>query len=624
MCGIGGYLGDPKRPRPLDETPLTLRHRGPDAQGTARFQTKAGTSGFLAAARLSILDPSSSADQPMISRDGTLRLVYNGEIYNHRELRRELEARGAQFRSHSDTEVILEGHRLYGPALWSRLRGMFALALWNSVDESLWLVRDEMGIKPLYYVADRERLVFASELRALLASGAARRQIDPVGLTGFLTFGSVPEPQTILDGVKVLPPGHAMQVRARSGVVTASPPTPYVTRSFVDLSSENASSEQAERFGHVLTSTVAAHLQSDVPVGLLLSGGVDSTAIAMVLREATKQAGATQPLTSFTLAAAGGSLDEDARAAAETARLLELPHAICQVDADDALAAAPRFLAALDQPSVDGFNTFLICERVRAAGCKLLLSGLGGDELFLGYGHHRLFAAAFSALRPAARFLHRESQLSATLYRRLRGLFPPIVVRALLHPDLSLQNSVLPSEEIAFAASLPGRHEGLLRVREHERRSYLVNTLLRDGDVMSMAHGVELRVPLCDADLWRHVSSLGSAGLLPHKQLLVDAVAARASNSAAAQRMRVVAQTPKRGFVLPLSDWLAGPLRSTLRGRFGDPTLAAAAGLDGKSLVRLLRVYDHAASPLRRRLTYRLWALFVLLSFARQHDLRRA
>lgn len=624
MCGIGGYLGDPKSPRPLDETPLTLRHRGPDAQGTARFRTHGGTPGFLAAARLSILDPSPSADQPMMSLDGTLRLVYNGEIYNHGELRRELEAGGAQFRSHSDTEVILEGYRLHGPSLWARLRGMFALALWSSAEDLLWLVRDEMGIKPLYYVADRERFVFASELRALLASGAARRQIDPAGLSGFLTFGSVPEPQTILDGVKVLPPGHALRVRAASGAVTASPPTAYATRSFAAVPTEITSPEHAEHLGRLLISTVASHLQSDVPVGLLLSGGVDSTAIAMLLRAANKQAGGAQPLTAYTLAAAGGSLDEDASAAAETSRLLELPHVICQVGAADALAAAPRFLAALDQPSVDGFNTFLICEQVRAAGCKLLLGGLGGDELFLGYGHHRLFAAAFSALRPAARLLRRQSQLSATLYRRLRGLFPPIAVRALLHPDLSPQKVILPSEEIDFDPSLPGREQGLLRVREHERRNYLVNTLLRDGDVMSMAHGVELRVPLCDADLWRHVIGLGSAGLLPRKQLLVDAVTSVTPDAAGAARLRAVAQTPKRGFVLPLSDWLAGPLGATLRDRFTDPLLAAAAGLDGKSLVRLLRVYDRAASPLRRRLTYRVWALFVLLSFVEQHGLRRA
>lgn len=624
MCGIGGYLGDPKSPRPLDEAPLTLRHRGPDAQGAARFQTRTGTPGYLAAARLSILDPSPSGNQPMASRDGTLRLVYNGEIYNHAELRRELVARGAQFRSHSDTEVILEGYRLHGSSLWPRLRGMFALALWDGTEDTLWLVRDEMGIKPLYYVADRERLVFASELRALLASGAARRQIDTAGLTSFLTFGSVPEPRTILDGVKVLPPGHVMRVQANAGVVTASPPSSYVARSFTTTSTENVPSKSAAQLGQLLTSTVASHLQSDVPVGLLLSGGVDSTAIAMVLAEATKQAGARQPLTAFTLSSDGSSLDEDARAAAETARLLELPHTICPVSAKEALAAAPRFLAALDQPSVDGFNTFLVCEQVRAAGCKLLLGGLGGDELFLGYGHHRLFAATFAALRPAARLLHRESQLSASLYRRLRSLFPPIAVRALLHPDLSPQIPIFPSEDIDFERSLPGLQEGLLRVREHERRGYLVNTLLRDGDVMSMAHGVELRVPLCDADLWRHVIDLGPAGLLPRKQLLVDAIASCAPNSAAAQRMRVVAQTPKRGFVLPLSDWLAGPLGATLRTRFTDSSLAAAAGLDGKSLVRLLRVYDRAASPLRRRLTYRVWALFVLLSFVEQHGLRRA
>lgn len=639
MCGIGGYLGDPQQPYPLLPGALTLRHRGPDAQASVHFRSVGGVPGYLAAARLAILDPSSAGAQPMASSDGTLLLVHNGEIYNHRELRVEFAALGAGFRSVSDTEVILAGYQHLGAALWRRLRGMFALALWDGTRQLLWLVRDAMGIKPLYYAGAEKRLVFASEVRALVAAQAVPGLLERQALTGYLSWGSVPEPATLIAGIKMLPPGHSLCLRATApGRLDAPAPERFAPPIFA-ISSDPRSGPRAQlgaalsrggiasRLGATLHEAVRLHLESDVQVGLLLSGGVDSTALAALIPQAAQAARLTQPFTAFTLGTgAEGALDDETVAAAETARLLGLRHQVCMISAEDALAAAPRFLAALDQPSVDGFNTFLICERVRAADHKLVLSGLGGDELFLGYGLHRSFAALWAVAAAPARALGRERWLGPAIYRQLRGLWPPSAVRALLRPDLRTLVDAAAVAAADLMAETVERglastwHHGLQLVRALEQQNYLLHTLLRDGDVMSMAHGVELRVPLCDRDLWSEVASLGPAGLVPRKRLLVEAVAAIAPLSAT--RLEQLSRAAKRGFVLPLSTWLAGPLGSSLAARFTDPELAAAAGLHPRALSRLLAIYQRAAGPLRSRLTYRMWALYVLLSYVEQHGLR--
>lgn len=752
MCGIGGYLGDPARPRPLRPQALLLDHRGPDDQGTVRFAAADGTPGLFAFTRLSILDLSPLGAQPMSSEEGACTLVYNGEVYNHAALRAELVAAGELFRSRSDTEVVLRAYRAWGAPALSRLRGMFALALWDAYRQELVLARDELGIKPLYYCFTDGRLAFASEVRALLAAGAAAPRLDPRAVHGLLSTGAILEPLTILRDVVALPPGHLLRVPVVRGRLAApilerigpSPRLPhFLLAADGAAASASASAERslcssgrrssaqlaakAQQLAPHLRDTVAAHLVADVPVALLLSGGVDSTAVAALARAAAPAA----QLGSFTLSYGDDDPHSEGAAARATAAALGLVHHDCHLSADAALAALPRFLAAQDQPSIDGFNTYLICQQVRAAGYKVALSGLGGDELFLGYKLHHGFAAAWllGDLVPgpaaelaaavaglaqalsgpgsppagdaapgsavAARLAKAGSVLAAAalppaaravaLYSRLRALWSPAEVAALLAPELGgaagREAAAFPSGDYRaalLAAALgtggpaqtggapegpatvldaaatelqaalqalglgPGRlgagaaaggaggHpaaasaslrgltcrslQGRLSLSYHlvmqlERQSYLRNTLLRDADTLSMAHGVELRVPLCDADLWQRVSDLGPEPALRSKKLLVAAVNHPLVTAAARQR--------KRGFTLPLPRFLQGALRPTVSACFADPELVRRAGLTAAAA----QAWSHYLAHPSERMTYRLWSLFTLLAYVQRHGL---
>lgn len=751
MCGLGGYLGEPTRPRPLRAEALTLHHRGPDDQQALRFAAADGTPGLLAFARLSILDLSPRGAQPMQSDDGAHTLIYNGEIYNHATLRAELVATGVKFRSRSDTEVVLRAYGALGVRAFARLRGMFALALWDASRQELLLARDPLGIKPLYYCFDGERLVFASEVRALLAAGAVPPRLEPRAVQGFLGSGAIPEPLTILRDVAALPPGHLLRVavghrrvgaptlerfpspspspRAVSAPTLESFPSPLPRATAPAASpacrsgSSRALRDKAGQLAPLLRETVGLHLVADVPVALLLSGGVDSTAVAALARAAAPAA----QLGSFTLTYGAADPHSEGAAAQRTAEALQLVHHDCHLTAAAALAALPQFLAAQDQPSIDGFNTYLISEQVRAAGYKVALSGLGGDELFLGYRLHHLFAAAWllgdklpgTAGRLAAvaeqlarvlspppacahpspagrcsgrphrcaglwareptsppsqrgagrRFVHHllggaataaarlskaaavlaaaaspPEERAAALYSRLRSLWSPAEVADLMAPSRAAVSTEepqpteldgegraapsfglrsawvpLPTEPGADAESR-GRppHDRSLRtqlrgayqlVMQLERRSYLRNTLLRDADVLSMAHGVELRVPLCDAELWRAVEELGPEPTRHAKELLVAAVGEPLCTAAAARR--------KRGFTLPLHRFLTGALQPLVSAHFADAALIRRAGLSAAAT----RAWTEYTQTPTERMTYRVWSLFTLLAYVKRHGL---
>ncbi len=633
MCGIGGYLGRPASGRDLDGAALlqALHHRGPDAQGQRSFVTRGGLPGQLLATRLAILDLSAAAHQPMPSQDGRLLLAYNGEIYNHAELRSELQQRGATFGSHSDTEVILVGYAHFGDRLWPRLRGMFALALWDAADEELRLVRDPLGQKPLYYTSDGAAelagLCFASEVRSLLAAGAAQPQLAPQALLGYLTWGSVPEPQSLVAGVRALPPGQLLRVQVRGDRLRLLPPTSFIARERHAPPEVSSRPAAIQTLREALADTVRGHLQADVPVGLLLSGGIDSTSVAAWARAVAPE----QPLWAFTLSTDAPGMTAELAQARATAQALRLRHEVLSLSLAQAAQAVPRWLAALDQPSLDGFNTFLICDQVRAAGCKVVLSGAGGDELFFGYRLHRRFAAAWAAYAHLPARLRQalpKDRYADWLYERLRRLFPPIIRRLLLRTDIYDSEHSLPPAELApsapdldsppTAASSSAFVAGLARVQACERRRYLCHTLLRDGDVLSMAHGVELRLPLCDPWLWRVVSALAPWSYADHKALLVAAAPPKDP------RVQAVAAQPKRGFELPLDDWLRGPLSGPLQALLLNGDQVAAAGLQPRA-VRGLWQLHRAAMPtplaVRRRLAHRIWALYVWLAYVQRHAL---
>jgi asparagine synthase (glutamine-hydrolysing) len=566
MCGINGILRLRPDSPPLDRGELrrtrdSMARRGPD--GTGEWVSPAGLCA-LGHRRLAILDLSPAGAQPMGSPDERYWIVLNGEIYNFRELRRPLERDGVAFRSQSDTELLLHLYAREGAAMLPRLRGMFALAIWDERERRLLLARDTFGIKPLYYSATADTLRFASQVKALAASGAVDAEVDPAGLVGFLLWGSVPEPHTIRRAVRCLPAGHFLVVE--DGRLPPSRPlgcAPEV--------------EPGGSLGDALADSVRAHLVSDVPVAVFLSAGLDSSLIAALASRISPE-----PLASFTLSfdvLAGSPLDE-APLAAETARRLGLRHVERRIGKRDFEELWPQALAAMDQPSIDGFNVFLVSRAAHQAGIKVALTGLGGDELFGSYPSFRQvprlarwtraaaavpgLPAAWSRLaagaireHPKLRGLLRHGATLAGSYFLRRGLFLPEELPALLGPDLA-GAGLARYDPIADAA----RHIGgaatgngdrpsdpWLAVQRMETAQYMRNQLLRDADWASMAHSLELRVPLVDPWL---AAAVAAARFQPGGSHVKAAVV----RDAAPELPPAVLQRAKTGFYVPMGEWL--------------------------------------------------------------------
>jgi asparagine synthase (glutamine-hydrolysing) len=563
VCGINGILALDPRGSPVDRQELLstrdrMEHRGPDGAGA--WVSADGRIG-LAHRRLAIIDLSESGAQPMASADGRLQLTFNGEIYNYRELRAELAAQGVSFRSHSDTEVILALYAREGRRMLGRLRGMFGLALWDGAEGTLLLARDPYGIKPLYYGVRDARLRFASQVKALVHGGALGGVFDPAGIAGFLLWGSVPEPFTLYRDVHALPAGHALVVR--DGVVGR--PEPYY-RFEAEASAGGPPAVEA------LESTVRAHLVSDVPVALFLSAGLDSSLIAALAARVVPE-----PLTTLTLrfeAFAGTPLDE-APLAAEIARSLGTRHVERLVRREDFLDLWPAALAAMDQPSIDGFNSFVVSRAAREEGCKVVLSGLGGDEMFGGYDSFRNVprwwrwsrrlgavpglapvwrrVAALSTDRPKlAGVIDHGASLAGAYFLR-RALYLPREVARLLDPGIA-REGLAAYDPIEDASKFLGDRARDARgaweaVHVMESTQFMRNQLLRDADWASMAHSLETRVPLVDVFLRQ---ALAARGFEPARSGGKVAVV----RQAAPELPAAVWNRPKSGFSIPVMEWL--------------------------------------------------------------------
>lgn len=586
MCGIGGILARDEATvrQSLPSLVTALQHRGPDDSGQDHVRLGDRFLG-LGHTRLAILDLSPAGHQPMVHPVSGDRLIYNGEIYNFAILKAELERGGARFMGHGDSEVLLHALVEWGPACLPRLHGMFAFAFHDVSEQRLLLARDSIGIKPLYLaqLADGG-LVFASEVRAILATGLVSRRIDARGVAGLLAYGAVQQPSTIFRAVEELAPGHVLTVTGEDRATRRRPDRfwrpPFVRRD-VGLP------EAIEAVRQSVNDAVEAHLVSDVPLGVFLSSGLDSTIVAGVAARHTAR------LRSFTVGFAEDPDLSELSLASETAELFGLDHTRIDVTARDAEASMAAWLASLDLPSVDGFNVFLISQVVRAAGIKVALSGQGGDELFGGYPSFadvprlsRWFRAARIVPRrlrqalTAAALIRRPAAIRAkaidiagsdggllSLYLRRRRMMSSRQLRALglTAGALGLTDDFMLAESVAD--DLRDDTDPIAAISRMETKFYLGNMLLRDGDANGMRHALEIRVPLLDQRLIDLAMSLPGHIRLPHgsadKYLLRRAFPELLRPALRAQK--------KRGFVLPIARWMRGPLRELC-----DVGLAAA------------------------------------------------
>jgi asparagine synthase (glutamine-hydrolysing) len=622
-----------------------MSHRGPDDEGFLVNDSRA--SGLaLGMRRLSIIDLQTGR-QPLWNESRDVAAILNGEIYNYRDLREQLKLFGHRFSTQSDTEILVHAWEEWGEECLAELRGMFAFAIVDfrkhyTSGPVLFLARDPLGIKPLYYTQQREGFAFASEVRALLASGMAPKQLSQDAVTSYLLFGSVSEPVTLLEGVFSLPPGHRMviYVPERRRVPRAHPwwdprrsPAARDPRKPQDLDSAS------RQLRPLLEDAVRAHLIADVPIGLFLSSGFDSGAIAALA--AREHPG----IQSFTLAFPGTAYDESAltRVVAERSGT---KHTEVPLDGSAVPSRLEEALASLDQPTMDAINTYFVSWAARQVGLKVALSGLGGDELFAGYSTFS-DVPSLASLASLATLVPKPFRLaSASILRSLlqlwrtpdaagkaisawknprilphayffsRALFPPEELQRLTQPRfrpsaIAADGTTLEPTWVGWLqrAADEARHmDRVAGVSWMEMRSYMASTLLRDTDSVSMANSLEVRVPLLDTPLAEFVCALPDvarrrAGV--QKALLARALGDLLPQEIAAQK--------KRTFTLPWEEWLRGPLRSRLESGFADVAPALKPYWKEEGVRAVWNAF------LARKTTWsRPWSLFVLNEWCRR------
>lgn len=640
MCGIAGVIGLPlgvARPAAL-RMQAALRHRGPDAEGLevlASPERPDAPPVVLVHTRLAILDLSPSGAQPMSASPGDTRapwIVFNGEAYEAPELRGALAREGVRCRGTSDTEAVLRGYQAWGPErLYARTRGMFAWCVADPGRGELWFARDRLGLKPLYlYRPAGGGLLFASEVRALLAAGPdlVPSRLDASALGAYLAQGAVFSEDALVEGVRLLPAGGTLRcdwagriLEERQAWSLPAPEQPALSESPAEL---------ARALGHTLREGLSQHLRADVPAGLFLSGGIDSATLATLVSERGRD------VTTISIGFDQPELDET-EAAASIARSLGTRHLTRRLSGAEVLGSFEQVLAAADQPSVDGFNTWFVSREARRAGLKVVLSGVGGDELFGGYASFRDVPRARRLARGLAplgalgllgllgrvgsgqsRRRLKLTELAARggdlleLYLLRRELWLPAERAALFPPT---RGRGVPEGLLAPLRALASSPDPVNAISRFELSLYLRHMLLRDGDAFSMAHGLELRLPLLDHVLVEQVLPLPGRLKLgrrgdPPKPLLV---------AAAGPRLPRRALGPKRGFTFPWDAWLRGPLAGRARDALCARETWSQLGLDPAAVADLERRFQ-ARDP--RVPALGLISLVVLEDYARRHGLR--
>jgi asparagine synthase (glutamine-hydrolysing) len=572
MCGINAIFAyDSNAPSVSQEELLTVRDamiaRGPDGAGLWLSSDKRVGLGHR---RLAIIDIIGGV-QPMTIADNnkgamTPVICFNGEIYNYRELRDELLLEGHKFQTTSDTEVLLHLYNRDGPEMVQHLRGMFAFVLWDPVRRGMLLARDPFGIKPLYYADDGKTLRVASQVKALLK---VRHNIDtspePAGHVGFFLFGYVPEPYTLYQGICALPAGSSLWIDKKGN---------RQLNHFFNLTQELAkysSSFTLQQQLHTsLSDSVRQHLVADVPVGIFLSAGLDSTTIVALAQENSQA-----KLNTVTLGfnEYRGRLEDETVLAEQVARHLHTHHQTCWVKAHDFASNYQSLLTAMDQPSTDGVNTYFVAKVTAETGLKVALSGVGGDELFGGYPSFRGIPRLVQALTPFRFFPYlgrgfrkltvaAATRLTSPKYAGIleygtrygdayllrRGLFMPWELPKILDPELVKEGWQTLQPTLRLEQTIEGLVTARQKVAALELSWYMRNQLLRDADWAGMAHSLEIRTPLVDIKLFRSLTSLLASAQPPTKQDM-----ASTPNTALP---KTVLQRTKTGFSVPTREWI--------------------------------------------------------------------
>jgi len=579
MCGVAGAFAYRGSGIDLDELTRvrdSMAARGPDGKG---IWTSADGRVGLAHRRLAILDLSPSGAQPMADASGRFVISYNGEIFNHTELRAELEADGVAFHSRSDTEVVLALYAKLGDAMLGKLRGMYAFAIWDARDKSLFLARDPFGIKPLYVADDGRIFRFASSVKGLLQAAVDKGE-EPAGHVGFFLWGAVPEPWTFYKGIRALPAGHGLRV-AEDGV---GEPRALLRLSDVLMPSFAASATRSEALGalsEALRDSMCAHIVSDVPVAVFLSSGLDST-----LAAAEVAALGVRPKT-VTLAFReyAGKAEDETPLAEMVARELGADHSTVFVSREDFRAETGAFFGAMDQPTIDGVNTWFVARAAASRGLKVALSGLGGDELFASYpsfhGIPRLLhtvggLARWPKLGAGFRWVAAPlvSRIASPKYAGLleyggsvgsayllrRALFMPWELPDVLDPDMVREGWRKLESRARLDATAVGAPNIRMAISALEMSWYMRQTLLRDADWAGMAHSVEIRVPFVDLPLVKKAAAVFAS---------YPDFSKREVFAAAISLPKAVLDKPKTGFSVPMREWMAGgemPPERGLRG----------------------------------------------------------
>jgi asparagine synthase (glutamine-hydrolysing) len=643
MCGICGAIGIERSEVGEAITRRMMQAlwlRGPDEDGLL-----VAPSAALGMRRLSIIDLPGGR-QPIFNEAGNVGIVFNGEIYNFHQLRKRLEERGHTFHTNSDTEVIVHAYEEWGEQCVRELRGMFAFAIWDARSSGttgdaarhahVFLARDRMGIKPLYYAYADGALLFASEVRALIASGRVAPRIAQDSLESYLLFGSVAEPTTLVEGVFSLPPGHSLMMSADA---PPSKPTPKPYWDFADaaLRAEGPQprnlAEAAKQLRPLLEETVSHHLIADVPLGVFLSSGLDSTALVALASRLQSD------LRTFTVVFPEQRFSES-KISRETAKHFKTRHQEVMLTPDDLLAQLDDAVGSLDQPTMDGLNSYFVSRAAHQAGLKVALSGLGSDEIFGGYstfastpraafvaglgkwipGPFRRMTAALAikmvagdAIRKAAATWKSPEDFPHAYYFT-RMLFTPSRVRRLLSPyfhsgDRPDVNESLWRLRMRETTRQSDRLDSFTSVSCFELQSYMLNTLLRDTDAVSMANSLEVRVPFLDHRLVEFVARLPKAAKynpeIP-KSLLIDALGGALPEN-------VVGQT-KRTFTLPWEVWLRGPLGVRLSQDLANLTPQLQRLMNPRALRGVWQNFVIGQTNWARP-----WSLYVLNEWVRRH-----